>query len=291
MSSFSSLSTTSNISNLFSNVVSSLEQDIKLLKCISNVRSITSSNSNHELIDKILEIESLVGNFEHNLDEFENLIDEDNSTIQKCKLLINAAIEQKENITHINKNIPLYLEEISNSNIKLKQVISNNNKNNNNSNTKPKILKTKKDTNKISSSKHAKTTTKKNIQQVQQQVEEQISIKEVGLIIEASELDKVSATTKGRVTLLQLNDSLCKIKSILASKIKALPSVRKNATEKEKKLYDEDRKKVTVTESELRSSIIFDSGNSTGQSILQTLRSLSRIKLIRVGSESNYTVI
>jgi len=120
-----------------------------------------------------------------------------------------------------------------------------------------------------------------------------------GAAIEVAEFDKVSTVVRGRLTLTSINETLRTIKDMVLMKQKLLSLPKKKRTKAQNATVDEYLSLKTeehgqttfITESEIRASAVFDQGDSTGKAVLNSLRSLGRIKVIRSSSISTYIVV
>ena len=120
-----------------------------------------------------------------------------------------------------------------------------------------------------------------------------------GAAIEVAEFDKVSTVVRGRLTLTSINDTLRTIKDMVLMKQKLLSLPKKKRTKSQNTIVDEYLSLKTeehgqttfLSESEIRASSVFDQGDSTGKAVLNSLRSLGRIKVIRSSSISTYIVV
>ena len=120
-----------------------------------------------------------------------------------------------------------------------------------------------------------------------------------GAAIEVAEFDKVSTVVRGRLTLTSINETLRTIKDMVLTKQKLLALPKKKRTKSQNTIVDEYLSLKTdehgsatfITEADIRASSVFDSGDSTGKAVLNSLRSLGRIKVIRSSSISTYIVV
>jgi hypothetical protein len=119
-----------------------------------------------------------------------------------------------------------------------------------------------------------------------------------GAAIEVNEFEKVSAVVRGRLTLTSINETLRTIKEMVLTKQKLLSLPKKKRTKAQNNLVeeyslmktDEHGQSIFLTEAEMRASSIFENGDTTGKAVLNTLRTLGRIKIIR-SSCSTYIVV
>lgn len=118
------------------------------------------------------------------------------------------------------------------------------------------------------------------------------------LTISSEEFESISKSTRSRLTLMQINDALNFLIEYSDIKSKTLKVPRKKITKAVQTLRENYSKlKISdhgndmfLTETEIRSSKIFESGESTGKTILHTLRTLRRLRLIRSCGENTYVI-
>lgn len=236
----------------FEFMLNKLEDEKKVLQSLVSFQSIPPQQCPPEILDKLIQMDQSVSLLEEQLDSLDTFIDSELAVVTKLQTLaINSKLVQ-ETI----ENLSQQLNGESSSNIE--------NQNNQANSNKGDVAK-------------PSTTT--------------------GLItlVTPEELDNASKATKGRLTLAQINQFLLIIGQLIEKKRKTLVQLKKikfqdqtPLTEYENKRIAEHGNSTYLTESELRSSPIFESGDATGKAVLHTLRVLHRLRLVRSGQESTY---
>jgi hypothetical protein len=120
-----------------------------------------------------------------------------------------------------------------------------------------------------------------------------------GAAIEVAEFDKVSTVVRGRLTLTSINETLRTIKDMVVAKQRLIALPKKKRTKQQNSIVDEylslkteeHGSSIFLNEADIRSSSVFESGDATGKAVINTLRSLGRLKVIRSSSVSTYIIV
>lgn len=115
--------------------------------------------------------------------------------------------------------------------------------------------------------------------------------------ITINEFNTVPVSTRCRLTFENINESYLEIYKALSEKHQLMSCEKSKkklnkATllEYEKLSHVEHRGEPFVTEQELRSTKIFGSGESTGRSVLHTLRACGRLRVVRSSGENTFVL-
>lgn len=103
---------TSALCNSFTQTVSCLERETKVLKCISNLRSLTLNRgtADHDnLFTKLQQIETITNRLMQELNDVEETLDLEIKGVENCKEVLKLARVQAENIANIENEIPKFL--------------------------------------------------------------------------------------------------------------------------------------------------------------------------------------
>lgn len=113
--------------------------------------------------------------------------------------------------------------------------------------------------------------------------------------VEAAEFTKVPVSTRGRQTLVKINECFGCIYKLIAEKTENLGTVQGRKAlgkgfmlEYDKLKHADHKGSVFLTEPELRGTAIFASGETTGRAVLHTLRALKRITVVRSNGENTF---
>jgi hypothetical protein len=128
-----------------------------------------------------------------------------------------------------------------------------------------------------------------------------LQLREVGGEIHAEEFEELGKTTKGRLQLHQLNSALKDLRQLFEARAKNMQIPRKKMTRVQQadldnyilmrcdEHVDSKNKETTfLTENEIRTSAVFTGGDATLKTIIQSLRALKRLKVVRVGKDSTF---
>jgi Spindle and kinetochore-associated protein 1 len=119
------------------------------------------------------------------------------------------------------------------------------------------------------------------------------------LLVSKSELEIVPKSTRNRLTVGVVSSALSLLQTLSGEKKKVVVLPRKKLSRIQQKIIEDlaaykhpdHGESVFVTEAEIRATSVFEAGESTGKSILHTLRAMQKIKLVRSGGENTYVVL
>lgn len=235
----------------FGDMLNKLEQEKRDLYMLANFQSIQNDQIPTEVVDKLIGIDKNVTDMEEQLYCLDTHIDTELAILQKIQNLTTNSKVLKE-------NIELCFHQGGD---KVSTCLEN----------------------RINSAKA---------------IEQSSATSDLVVLVTSEELDTASKATKGRLTLGQVNEYLLTLAQLIETKRKMLAQLKRSKfqdklpiTEYENKRVAEHGNSTYLTESELRISPIFESGDATGKAVLHTLRVLHRVKLIRSGSESTYILV
>lgn len=287
----------------FSGMAAAFEQETKSMKAMANLRSLAAlcakdgglgnSSNAKALIDELFAIEALVCRLNNNLDSFDELMTGEEEALNEMEVLKAACMNQSLAIQAAEKSIPTFLR------LDTTPSLSSSVSSAPSSSSSSSATSSTTSSSTLTSSSGALTS-----KPVKSALKKKSSTSNVtleiggGSAIEAMELDKVSHTIRGRLTLAQVNEALKTLKFMAMDRRKILMQPKKKLSKTHHSIFEESSSlrlpehdnRIFLTEGDIRSSPLFESGDATGKSILATLRSLSRVKLIRSGGESTYVL-
>ena len=283
--------------NSFQTLVTALENENKVLKNVSAIKDVVSQNSSSAdtlaMINSLVAIESTISKMEQNFSIFDESVRVEAECIREGKELIKQAKDQAAMISAFESSLPIFLkEEVAITSSAPSVCVNDENVFNSNINGGKEGNRRKSIMKQSVSAPLASSETPKQ---------------QLGLVVDASQFDRVATVTKGRISLAQVNESLLIIKKLIASKQKVIrqfskagsSSTPKKANKAHSSMYEEYKKllknehdsSVFISEGELRAARFFEGGDSSGKSIIAILRSLARIKMIRSGNENTYILL
>ena len=118
-------------------------------------------------------------------------------------------------------------------------------------------------------------------------------------LVTKSELEAVPKSTRNRLTVGVISAALSAIIMSRNEKQKVISLPRKKLSRVQLKIIEDlvsykhpdHGNSVFLTESEIRSTTVFQAGESTGKSIIHTLRAMQKIKLVRSSGENTYVIL
>mmetsp|Transcript_7079 Transcript_7079/g.7188 ORF Transcript_7079/g.7188 Transcript_7079/m.7188 type:complete len:247 (-) Transcript_7079:792-1532(-) len=235
----------------FISLLKSIQTETNVLKCVSSLRSLPQ---NDKLTSKIFEIENSVQNIEKNLEDFNEFL---SSEMKTCEIMdneiINIAEQQARKINELHTSYPLSL---------------------------------------VDAIKNSKEST-------EDKKDQNMCLSEINNTIKQDELLLIPKSTRGRLTIGVVNGALRDIGILIKEKTKIISMPKKKMNRAQLKILEDflsikqadHGDCMFVSETDVRSTSIFEAGESTGKATLHTLRALHRIKLIRSSGENTYILI
>eukprot|EP00607_Mallomonas_marina_P003519 CAMPEP_0182437976 /NCGR_PEP_ID=MMETSP1167-20130531/85422_1 /TAXON_ID=2988 /ORGANISM="Mallomonas Sp, Strain CCMP3275" /LENGTH=244 /DNA_ID=CAMNT_0024631107 /DNA_START=78 /DNA_END=812 /DNA_ORIENTATION=- len=239
-------------------MVTGLEQELRVLKSIANLQQIPRNSVPDVVHNKLVGLEASLEILEQKFEDFDIFLDMETQNIEKLQLFAEYSNQQLKQIQDLQSKAPSFL---------MKENF------NMDANVRP---------NELSGDIKSITvnTTKPKVRP------ETIKLKE---------FDNIPKSTKGRITLAQINESLSLLYDMFNKKEKLIKPCKKNKKQHFSEIQEYETKRVRehgsetfLTENEIRGSKIFQSGIATGTSILHTLRALHRLRMIRATGETTY---
>lgn len=201
---------TMQLASSFQTLVTALENEHKVLKNVSIIKDMVTLNSSSDetlsIVNNLVAIESAISKMEHNFSLFDENLRVEMEYISQAKLLTEQAKEQSTLISSFQSSLPTFLkEEVSISSSTSVPFTNDENANCSNVTNSNNNSDGRKDgTRRKSILKQGSTAPLAPVDAPKQQL---------GLVIEASEFEKVASVTRGRITLSQVNESVLIIKS------------------------------------------------------------------------------
>eukprot|EP01041_Mallomonas_annulata_P013219 gene13219-27963_t len=261
----------SDLTRSFEVLVNSIDHEVRVLKSIADLQSIPRGNLPKEIEQKIANMEVVITELEQTLDDFNNHVDIETKSMERLQYLSQFTKVQLYQFRALQLQTPSFLVKQSKENIGLSSnsniPVSEQNLLSNGVDVMKKI---------------------KNSAQTSGHVADTVKTKE---------FEAVPKSTRGRLTLTQINEYFFLMMELITRKEKLLKNTKKSRRQDSVEIFELENKRVPehegaafVTETEIRGTKIFENGVTTGVSVLHTLRALHRIRLVRTSGESTYVL-
>mmetsp|Transcript_20032 Transcript_20032/g.33763 ORF Transcript_20032/g.33763 Transcript_20032/m.33763 type:complete len:279 (+) Transcript_20032:194-1030(+) len=265
----------------FTKMVNLIDSETKFLKGISNLRGADS-----EVQDKLKHIDNSVNALEDNLDDFEAFVDAELAALSAIEEIGMQTELQHSDVQALKENIPQFMNTAP-QNPPKREVLTDKRRQGPATDQRAPVQETVK----------TKETVKHSVSfQGSDSVD---AARPDFTFITTEQLAAVPKSTRSRLTLAQVTTALQTLVALIADKrlvlvktwkkSKRMSQAHKNNYEEYKRLLcDEHCGEMFLTEKEIRSSPIFETGEATGRAVLHTLRALRRLKQVRSGGGTTY---
>lgn len=241
----------------FDALISSFDKETKVLKCISSMRGLTEENCPENIQSQFDNLEGSLTDIEKRVADLDNYLDSELHSLSELKKLNDLIQCQTQGVEKTLENTPACFK-LSTAGENVPPVMNGNGSTN---------------------APAAATAVVPMVASTHTTINE-------------AAFQRVATATRGRHTLQSINVAWLTINKLFESKHKkaviAARSQQQNSVKSSSNVLVPSVSSTYLTESELRGTSIYEIGSSSGNAIMQTLRALGLVRVLRQQKETCY---